>query len=151
MNLFDITRGNYRVLRSLMYPQFPKSHVVLDVRVRASSSTEWATEIYIKGVYDGPNDIVANQDYVIEWAADSGRLLENGSVTLMLASGGSIRQEWSSIITPENKPDTVAAMFKKFPRNGQIVTASVSPFTFSKNGMSYTWEGMARRRPRGAQ
>lgn len=150
MNLFDITRGNYRVSRSLRYPQFPKSHVMLDVRVRASSSTKWVTEIYIKGDYNGPNDIVANKDYEIEWAADNGRLLETGSVTLMLASGRSIRQEWSSIITPENKPKAVSAVFKKFPRNGQIVTASVSPFTFSKNGMSYTWEGMVKRRRRKA-
>jgi len=84
---------------------------------------------------------VANQDYEIQWSTDDNRLLETGSVTLLLSSGESIRQVWSSIITPENRPDRVSAVFKKFPRNGQVVTASVSAFKFNKNGMSYTWEG----------
>ena len=147
-NLFDITRGNYRVLRSISYPNYLKSHVILDVKVRAVSGSEWLTDIYVKGTYDGPNNIVANEDYQILWTADGGRLLETGSVTMLLSSGESIRQVWSSIITPENRPDHVSAVFKKFPRSGQVVTASVSPFKFNKNGMSYTWDGFVKRQPR---
>jgi len=79
---------------------------------------------------------VANQDYEIQWSTDDNRLLETGSVTLLLSSGESIRQVWSSIITPENRPDRVSAVFKKFPRSGK----------FNKNGMSYTWEGVVKRR-----
>jgi hypothetical protein len=147
-NLFDITRGNYRVFRLISYPKFPNSHVILDVKVRAVSGSEWLTDIYVKGTYDGPTDIVANEDYQLLWTADSGRLLETGGVTLVLASGERVEQVWSSIITPENRPKDVAAVFKKFPRSGEIVTASVSPFKFSKNGMSYTWDGSVKKQPR---
>jgi hypothetical protein len=135
------------VLRLITYPKYPKSQVILDVKVRAVSGSQWVTEIYVMGTYDGPNNIVANQDYEIQWSADGGRLLEAGGVTLLLSSGESIRQEWSSIITPEHRPDHVSAVFKKFPRSGQVVNASVSPFKFNKNGMSYTWEGVVKRRP----
>jgi hypothetical protein len=136
------------VLRSIAYPDYPKSQIILDVRVRAVSGSEWVTEIYVKGTYDGPNNIIANKDYEIQWSADAGRLLESGSVTLLLSSGESIRQFWSSIITPENRPDQIAAVFKKFPKTGQIVTASVSPFKINKNAMSYTWNGVVKARPK---
>ena len=36
---------------------------MLDVRVKAVSASEWATDIYVMGAYDGPNDIAANEDY----------------------------------------------------------------------------------------
>jgi hypothetical protein len=64
---------------------------------------------------------------------------------LLLSTGESIGQVWSSIITPENRPDRVSAMFKKFPKSGQVVTASISPFKINKNGMSYTWDGLVKR------
>jgi len=76
---------------------------MLDVRVKAVSASEWATDIYVTGAYDGPNDIAANKDYRIEWQADGGRLLEKGSVTLVRSSGETIDQTWSSIITPEGR------------------------------------------------
>lgn len=149
LNLFDITRGNYRVVRSISYPELPRSRVILDVKVKAVSGAECVTDIYVTGTYDGPNNIVANEDYEIAWSADGSRLLEAGSVTLLLSSGKSVGQVWSSIITPEDRADRVSAIFKKFPRNGQVVTASVSPFKINKNGMSYTWDGMVRRNSTG--
>ena len=54
-------------------------------------------------------------------------------------------QTWSSIITPEGRPDRVAAMFKKFPKAGERVTASIAPFQLKQNGMSYSWDGMVTR------
>jgi hypothetical protein len=145
LNLFDITQGNYRVFRVISYPKYPKSQVILDVKVRAGTDSEWITDIYVKGIYDGPCDIVANRDYEIKWSAADGRLLETGSVTLELSSGKSIRQVWSSIITPENSSNDIATIFKKFPRNGQIVTVSVAPFKINKNGMSYSWDGIVKK------
>jgi hypothetical protein len=118
---------------------------MLDVRVMAVSGTQWATEIYVAGAYDGPNDIAANKDYRIEWQADGGRLLEKGSVTLVRSSGESFGQTWSSIITPEGRPDRVSAIFKKFPKSGEHVTASIAPFQLKQNGMSYSWDGVVTR------
>lgn len=130
----------------ISYPELPESRVVLDVKVKSVSASEWTTEIYATGTYDGPNDIVANKDYELSWSADGGRLLETGSVTLIRSSGEGVGQVWSSIITPEARPDRVAEIFRRFPRGGEVVTASVSPFKIGKNGMSYTWDGMVRRR-----
>lgn len=134
------------MVRSISYPELPGSRVVLDVKVKAVSASEWTTEIYVTGTYDGPNDIVANNDYEIAWSADGGRLLETGGVTLLRASGGRIGQVWSSIITPEGRPDRVSEILKKFPKGGEVVTASVSPFKINKNGMSYTWNGLVKRK-----
>ena len=134
------------MVRSISYPELPKSRVVLDVKVKAVSGSEWATEIYVTGTYDGPNDIVANKDYEIAWNADGGRLLETGSVSLLRASGDSIGQAWSSISTPEGRPDRVSEILKRFPKSGEIVTVSVSPFKINKNGMSYTWDGLVKRK-----
>jgi hypothetical protein len=145
LNLFDITQGNYRVSRMISYPTLRGSQVILDVAVKAVSESEWVTDIYVKGVYEGPNDIVANKDYRIEWTMVDGRLLEAGNVTLVRASGKSIRQTWSSIITPERASEDLAQLLKKFPRRGQIVSVSVSPFDVGKNGMSYTWNGIVRK------
>ena len=36
-------------------------------------------------------------------------------------------------------------MFKKFPRAGERVTASIAPFQLEQNGMSYSWEGVVTR------
>jgi hypothetical protein len=133
------------VVRTLAWPASPKSRIMLDVRVKAVSASEWTTDIYVTGAYDGPNDIAANKDYRIEWQADGSRLLEKGSVTLVRSSGETIDQTWSSIITPEGRPDRVAAMFKKFPKAGQRVTASIAPFQLKQNGMSYSWDGVVTR------
>ena len=46
-------------------------------KVKAVSGFRMA-DIYVKGTYDGPTDIVANEDYQLLWTADSGRLLETG-------------------------------------------------------------------------
>lgn len=146
--MFDITQGNYRVFRTVSYDRFPKSQIMLDVSVRAVKDTEWTTDIYVKGVYDGPNDVVSNQDYELTWTTDSGRLLEAGGVTLLLASGKKLRQTWSSIITPDADPDEVARVFRQFPKKGQIATASISPFAVSGKSMNYTWEGTVKPRPR---
>ncbi len=118
---------------------------MLDVKVKAIAAAQWDTEIYVTGTYDGPNDIVSNRDYSIVWQADGGRLLETGSVTLMRSSGDGIQQAWSSIITPESRPDRVTAMFKKFPKTGEMVSASISPFQVKDKSMSYTWDGLVKR------
>jgi hypothetical protein len=146
LNLFDVTRGNYRVARAISYPTLPNSRVVLDVKVKALSASEWVTEIHVAGTYDGPNDIVANEDYELAWRADETRLLEQGRVTLLRASGQSLEQAWTSIITPEGRPDRLSATFRKFPKDGELVTASVSPFKLKKGAMSYTWDGVVSRR-----
>ena len=78
------------MVRTLAWPASPNSRIMLDVRVKAVSVSEWATDIYVTGAYDGPNDIAANEDYRIEWQADGGRLLEKGSVTLVRSSGETI-------------------------------------------------------------
>jgi hypothetical protein len=122
---------------------------MLDVKVKAIAASRWDTEIYVTGAYDGPNDIIANRDYSIVWQADGGRLLETGSVTLVRSSGDGIHQTWSSIITPENRPDRVTAMFKKFPKTGEVVSASISPFQVKEKSMSYTWDGMVKRSGQG--
>ena len=133
------------MFRTVTWPGLANSRVMLDVKVKAASATEWTTEIYVAGAYDGPNDIVANKDYRLAWQADGGRLLEAGSVTLARDSGGSLEQTWSSIITPEGRADRIAAAFKKFPKAGQLATASIAPFQLKKNGMSYSWEGKVTR------
>ena len=66
-------------------------------------------------------------------------------MTLVRSSGETIDQTWSSIITPEGRPDRVATMFKKFPKAGERVTASIAPFQFKQNGMSYSWDGVVTR------
>lgn len=139
MNLFDLTRGNYRVLRTISYPDFPESKIVTDAQVKAANSSEWNTNITINGTYNGPTDIVSVKDYQLTWTADGKNILESGSATLELKSGGSVRQVWTSTITPGQS-------FDKFPQAGELITVSVSPFQIDGNGMSYTWEGMAKVR-----
>jgi hypothetical protein len=133
------------VFRNVIWPAFPQSRIMLDVKVKAITASQWDTEIYVTGGYDGPNDIIANRDYSIVWQADGGRLLETGSVTLVRSSGDGIHQTWSSIISPENRPDRVTAMFKKFPKTGEVVSASISPFQVKEKSMSYTWDGLVKR------
>ena len=49
------------MVRTLAWPASPKSRIMLDVRVKAVSASEWTTDIYVTGAYDGPNDIAANK------------------------------------------------------------------------------------------
>lgn len=141
MNLYDLTKGTYRIVRTISYPDFPDSKIVTDAQVKATRNSEWDTSISINGTYNGPTDIVSAKDYQLTWTTDGKNILESGSATLELSSGGSVRQVWSSTITPEQG-------FDKFPPNGEQITISISPFQIDGNGMSYKWEGTVKARSR---
>ncbi|MCP4340915.1 MAG: hypothetical protein GY799_18995 [Desulfobulbaceae bacterium] len=137
VNLYDLTRGNYRISRTITYPDLPESKIVTDAKVNAANSSEWDTNITINGTYNGPTDIVSVKDYQLKWTTDDKNILESGSATLELKSGGSVRQVWTSKITPERS-------FDKFPQTGELITISFSQFQIDGNSMSYKWEGMAK-------
>jgi hypothetical protein len=137
MNLYDLTKGNYSMIRTITYPDFPESKIVTNAKVKATKDTEWNSTIAINGTYNGPTDVVSAKDYKLKWTAGGKNILESGSATLELASGGSLRQVWSSTITPEYG-------FDKFPPDGETITISISPFKIDGNKMSYTWEGTVR-------
>jgi hypothetical protein len=139
-NLYDLTNGNYRVLRVVSYPDYPESLILFDVEVQAVES-EWATTIYLNGTYNGPTDVVANKDYQVRWMIDDRKVLESGTVELELSSGKHLRQSWSSIITPVTDADERPAVFGRFPAGGELVNVSISPFEVDKNAMGYKWEG----------
>jgi len=141
VNLYDLTKGNYHVLRTVSYPEFSDSKIELDVQVKAASDTEWDTKIMIRGTYNGPTDIVATKDYQLKWTVDGKKILESGSATLELSSGKSVRQVWSSTITPDKG-------FDKFPPAGELINVSISPFKIDGNRMSYTWEGTVKAQGR---
>jgi hypothetical protein len=141
MNLYDLTKGNYHILRTISYPDFPESRIVTDAQVKAVTKSEWDTNITINGTYNGPTDIVSTKDYQLIWTTDGKNILESGSATLELSSGGSVRQVWSSTITPEHGID-------KFPPAGELIAVSISPFKIDGNSMSYTWEGTVKARPK---
>ena len=42
------------MVRTLAWPASPKSRIMLDVRVKAVSASEWATDIYVTGAYGRP-------------------------------------------------------------------------------------------------
>ena len=138
-NLYDLTKGNYRILRTISYPDFPESKMVTDAQVRATRDSEWDTKITINGTYKGPTDIVSAKDYQLIWTTDGKNILESGSVTLESLSRGSVRQVWSSTITPEQG-------FDKFPPAGELITISITPFQINGNSMSYKWEGTVKVR-----
>ncbi len=148
-NLYDLTKGNYRVLRAISYPEYPESLIVLDVEVEAASKSKWVTDIRINGTYDGPTDIVACQDYQIKWIidgkGDGKKLLESGTAILGLSSGKLVRQVWSSIITPKKRSGKFPPAFDKFPSDGELIKASISPFKIDGDGMSYEWEGTVKK------
>jgi hypothetical protein len=144
MNLYDLTQGNYRVLRAVSYPDHPGSLIVFEVRVEAKGGSEWITEITISGTYDGPRDIVASDDYQLTWVVDGAKVLEAGSASLSCASGAPMRQIWASIITPEHE---AAPRLAKFPSRGEVVEAKISPFKIDGNRMSYEWEGTVKIKP----
>jgi len=143
MNLYDVTRGNYRVVRAVSYPDYPESLILFDVRVAAVAELEWVTDIFINGKYNGPTDIIASNDYKLTWVADGPKLLETGVASLELSSGKHLRQVWSSIITPEEASEEVSRL-AKFPSVGEVITAKISPFKLDGNSMSYAWEGTVR-------
>jgi hypothetical protein len=144
MNLYDLTRGNYRVVRAVSYPDFPESLILFDVRVAVAAESEWVTDVFINGMYNGPTDIIASNNYKLTWVADGPKLLEMGSASLELSSGKHMRQVWSSIITPEQGSDG-ARRLAKFPSVGEVITAKISPFKLDGNSMSYDWEGTVRK------
>lgn len=138
INLYDLTRGNYRVQRTLLYPDFPNSRLVFDTEVTAANDKEWSTTIKVSGTYDGPTDVVEVRDYQLSWTTDGRTLVEKGSAILQQASGGSVRSEWSSSIVPRE------SRFDDFPRGGETVSVTFSPFKIDGNKMSYDWQGTAR-------
>ena len=145
MNLYDLTRGNYRVMRAVSYPEYPESLVVFDAQVAATGETEGDTSIFINGKYTGPTDVVASENYELTWAVDGPKLLESGSATLVLRSGNSIRQTWSSIISPRDSSNEVETSFHRFPSVGEVINATISPFKIDCNSMTYEWEGTVKK------
>ena len=139
MNLYDLTKGNYRIVRKISYPDFPDGQLETNAQVKAVRNSEWDTNITINGTYNGPTDVVSVKDYELTWTNEGKSILESGSATLVLSSGGSVRQVWSSTITPEQG-------FEKFPPAGQLITISISPFQIDGNSMSYKWEGTVKTR-----
>jgi hypothetical protein len=136
--LYELTGGNYRVHRTLSYPEFPKSGLVFDTEVRAVSDTEWSTKIKISGTYDGPTDVVSVKDYQLEWTTDGKTLSEKGSASLVTSSGRSVRSAWASTYSPD-KPH-----FEHFPPGGESVKITFSPFNIEGKRMSYDWRGTVR-------
>src|SRR5260370_35532477 len=96
VNLYDLTKGNYRVLRTNILPDFPESKIVTRAQVKAARSSEWDTNTTINGTYNGPTESVSAKDYQLIWTTDGKNILESGSATLELKSGGSVRQVWTS-------------------------------------------------------
>jgi hypothetical protein len=137
--LYDLTKGNYRIVRTISYPDFPESKIVTDAQVKAVSNSEWDTNITIEGNYNGPTDIVSTRDYQLIWSIDGKNILESGSTTLESASGGSVRQIWSSTITPGQDSG-------RFPSSGQLINIHITPFEIDGNSMSYKWEGTVKLR-----
>jgi hypothetical protein len=135
MNLYDLTQGNYRVHRTVSYPEYPQSQIVFDTRVRRVSPAEWSTKIEVSGTYDGPTDVVGVDNYRVTWTTDNKTLLEQGSATLKLSSGRTVHTTWTSSIVPDEP------RFAHFPRGGETVNVAFSPFRISGNTMSYDWSG----------
>jgi|GEM_PF-3324266 hypothetical protein len=138
MNLFDLTHGNYTIARTISYPDYPASKVTTNAQVKANSESEWETNISINGTYNGPTDVTSVRDYQATWTTDGKNIREAGSATLVLKSGGSVRQVWESTITLPQEGLT------KFPRAGERIDVTVTPFQIEGNKMSYTWEGTVR-------
>ena len=135
--MYDLTKGNYSVLRTITYPDSSGSQIVTNAQVKAVKDSEWDTNITINGTYNGPTDVVGVKDYQVTWTSDGKNILESGSATLELKSGGSVRQVWKSTITPERP-------FEKFPPAGELITVSISPLQIDGNKMSYKWEGTVK-------
>ena len=137
LNLYDLTEGNYRISRTITYPDFPESKIVTDGKVKAHRKSEWNTTININGTYNGPTDVISVKEYKLEWTTDGKNILESGSATLELKSGKYIQQIWESIITTDKNLDD-------FPKSGESATISFSPFEIDGEKMSYKWEGTVK-------
>ncbi len=136
-NLYDLTKGNYRIVRTITYPDFPDSKIETNAQVKAAKNSEWETTLTINGKYTGPSDVVSAKDYIVNWTSDGKNILETASATLVLSSGGTVRQVWSSTITPGHA-------IEKFPQSGEVINITVSPFQRDGNRMSYKWEGTVK-------
>ena len=97
------------------YPEHPESLIVLNVQVRAISSSEWVTNISINGTYNGPTDIVLCKDYQLKWIVNGHSVLELGTSLLEDSSGKSVRQVWSSMITPRKTAGKFPPALNRFP------------------------------------
>jgi hypothetical protein len=84
--------------------------------------------------------VVYVKDYRLEWTTDGKVLVEKGSATLVLSSDKTIESAWASSIVPEK------ALFERFPREGEIVSVTFSPFKIDGNRMSYEWQGSVSAR-----
>lgn len=135
MNLYDLTKGNYSVQRTVSYSEFPKSSLVFDTRVRSTGKAEWATTIKISGSYDGPTDVIGVEDYQIAWSTDSKTIREEGSATLKVSSGADVHTTWVSSITPDEPH------FAGFPSGGEAIKVAYSAFKIDGKSMSYDWSG----------
>jgi hypothetical protein len=148
MNLYDLTNGNYHVLRMISYPEYPESQVVLDVQVRPTKDSEWLTRIRINGAYSGPTDIVSCQDYQLKWIITGRKILELGAAVLQSSSGEPVRQVWSSIIAPRKSSGKFPQALDRFPSDGELISASISAFQIDGNRMSYEWSGTVKKQSR---
>jgi hypothetical protein len=134
-----LTGGNYRLRRSISYPDYPASKIETDAQVTSSTQGEWVTTISINGTYDGPTDVISVRDYEQTWSRDSTGIIESGSATLALRSGQTVRQVWTSTIAPRDG-------LTEFPQTGESISISVAPFQIAGDSMSYRWEGTVRVR-----
>lgn len=140
MNLYDLTHGNYTITRTITYPDHPDSKIVTRAQVKATKETEWDTNISIDGTYTGPTDVTSVRDYQANWTSDGQNILEKGSATLVLKSGGAVRQVWESTITLPTEG------VSKFPKEGEQININVSSFQVEGNKLSYSWDGTVRLR-----
>ena len=141
MNLYDLSQGNYTITRTISYPDHPDSKIVTNAQVKATKETEWDTNISINGTYSGPTDVIAVRDYQATWTTDGRNILEAGNATLVLKSGGSVRQVWESTIT---LPQGVG----RFPKDGERISINVSPLKIEGNKLSYSWDGTVQLQSR---
>jgi hypothetical protein len=139
--LHDLTKGNYRVLRTVGYPEYSDSLIKLNVTVRAVTSSEWITDITISGTYTGPTEIILCKEYQLKWISTGRSILELGASVLETSSGKTVRQVWSSIITPRKTAGKFAPAMNRFPASGELINATISPFVIDGNKMQYEWNG----------
>jgi hypothetical protein len=132
-----VTRGNYHVSRTVLYPDYPRSKLVFDTDVQARGR-EWSTQIRLSGDYDAPTDVVGVSDYRATWTSDGKALLENGTGTLRLSGGGFLRIAWTSTIVPKTP------RFDRFPRQGETIDVTFSSFQINGNTLTYDWHGTVR-------
>lgn len=125
--------------------------ILVDAQVTAAKTakgskwSKWATNIWLNGTYNGPTDIVANREYQIRWRVEGKKLYESGVATLESSSGEFVRQVWSSIITPGGPNGKAPPALRRFPSDGELIEAAISPFKIDGNKMSYEWTGTVRK------